>query len=93
MCDQRACRVSPMRVPWQSIIRANMASSGAGTMTAASCSSSPDSCTPRSRDGLIPTLAFEKSLNLMVAIGLAEISPSLNAWRKARASSWNTERT
>ncbi|MNC56887.1 hypothetical protein D3C75_1065110 [compost metagenome] len=48
---------------------------------------------PRNREGLIPTLALEKSLNLILAIGLAEIRPSLKACRKARASSWNTERT
>ncbi|MNE64537.1 hypothetical protein D3C80_1599540 [compost metagenome] len=87
MCDQRACRVSPMRVPWQSIIKANMPSAGLHWLTPCNCSNRSLNCTPRSRDGFTPTFAFEKSLNLIAAIGLEVIRPSLQAWRKANASS------
>ncbi|MNN82006.1 hypothetical protein D3C81_1988920 [compost metagenome] len=50
-------------------------------------------CTPRSRDGLTVTLAFEKSPKRMPAMGLELSRPSLVACRKASASSWNTRRT
>ncbi|MNC42598.1 hypothetical protein D3C75_914170 [compost metagenome] len=93
MCDQRACRVSPIRVPWQSISNANRPSPGLFAIAPSKRAIRSCSWVPRNRDGLMPTLALEKSLNLMPVIGFDEIRPSLNACRKDRASNWNTERT
>ncbi|MNV99949.1 hypothetical protein D3C71_1953840 [compost metagenome] len=76
---QRAMRVSPIRVPWHSIIRASMASPGALSKRSARSVTISGSWTPRRRAGLGMMRAVVKSANFMPAIGLAGIRSSLCA--------------
>ncbi|MNJ64799.1 hypothetical protein D3C77_607760 [compost metagenome] len=86
---QRAMRVSPIRVPWASIIRASMASPGVVSNAWASCPISSGNCTSRRRAALGRILALVKSLKRIPSIGLRSIRPSCRAWRKAVSSSAN----
>ncbi|MNN53042.1 hypothetical protein D3C81_1677750 [compost metagenome] len=76
---QRAIRVSPIRVPWASIIRASMASPGAASKAWVSCCINSGSCTSRKRAALGRILALVKSLKRMPAMGLLPIRPSCSA--------------
>ncbi|MNJ38180.1 hypothetical protein D3C77_330210 [compost metagenome] len=70
-----------------------MASAGSSPHTPSNWASSGSICTPRKRAGLALILVFEKSLNLIPAIGLLGIRPRVCARRQATTSRPKISRT